>query len=119
MRIKLPLPNLSQLPTAGMAKPSEVLTRLRSQLGDGFERLAHRNSVSGVPATPIEQASPLDGLRPANPAATTFDLGNAQVTAHLSKLAYQDEATVRSQLAEWGFDMESFSYIDDAESDTQ
>jgi triacylglycerol lipase len=54
-------------------------------------------------------------LQPSN----DFKIDNAHLAVHLSSLAYRDEATVKSQLAQWGYDTSTFSWLEDKNTDTQ
>jgi hypothetical protein len=48
-----------------------------------------------------------------------FKIDNAHLAVHLSSLAYRDEATVKSQLEQWGYDTSTFSWIENKDTDTQ
>jgi len=48
-----------------------------------------------------------------------YSAANAHRMGHLSVLAYQDEPTVRVQLASRGSDLKTFSWLSDAPNDTQ
>ena len=48
-----------------------------------------------------------------------FSAANATLSSHLGMLAYQDEGTINAQLAHWGFDVATFSFIEDKRADTQ
>src|ERR1700752_2837631 len=52
-------------------------------------------------------------------AASTFNPGRALRSAELSRLAYQDEATIRRELAARGFDLSTFTFIDAPGGDVQ
>ena len=56
---------------------------------------------------------------PAYQSSARFSINNAHLGVHLSVLAYQDAATVQSQLAKWGFEPNSFTWVEDKATDTQ
>jgi hypothetical protein len=49
----------------------------------------------------------------------TFSVNNAHLAAHLGTLAYEYQATIRSQLELWGFDMSTFTFFRDEKSGIQ
>lgn len=51
--------------------------------------------------------------------AREFDVGNAQLGAHLASLAYQPEDVVHAHLDAMGYEMQSFRWLEDARTDTQ
>lgn len=53
------------------------------------------------------------------PNAKAYSEVNAHRMAHLSVLAYKDEATVKAQLGAWGYDLKTFTWLEDKASDTQ
>lgn len=48
-----------------------------------------------------------------------FRIENAHLANHLSSLAYQDPATVKNQLEKWGYDVSTFRWVENRETDTQ
>jgi hypothetical protein len=56
---------------------------------------------------------------PALKPSDTFDIDNAHLADHLSSLAYQDPSTVKSQLEQWGYDVSTFRWIENKDTDTQ
>jgi hypothetical protein len=56
---------------------------------------------------------------PALQTGEKFNIDNGHLAVHLSSLAYRDEATVKSQLEQWGYDTSTFSWIENKETDTQ
>ncbi len=54
-----------------------------------------------------------------NTSARGFDAGNAQLSAHLASLAYRSEDVVRAHLDAMGYDLSTFSWIEDKNTDTQ
>lgn len=53
------------------------------------------------------------------PRSSGFSEQNAYLSAHLSQLAYRSRPEVEAQLRAWGFDLSTFTWIEDAGTDTQ
>jgi triacylglycerol lipase len=52
-------------------------------------------------------------------ASNDFRIDNAHAVTHISSLAYQDASTVKNQLEKWGYDVSTFKWIENKDTDTQ
>lgn len=56
---------------------------------------------------------------PFEPDAPHFSVNNAHISSHLTNISYYDKDVAMARLENLGFDMDTFSWIDHASSDTQ